>query len=138
MREKALEFEAFELLVALEKRAQPVERDAQAPETRVHLEVKPDGPSVAARALGVSIEAGSRGHGRRQAILDQVRRVAHVKAAQEQHRLLDARRAQLDALLDRGDAEPVHAAPGQALRDRHGAVPISVSLHDRHHLAPAG
>src|SRR5207302_1406377 len=116
MGEEALEFEAFELLIALEKRAQPVERDAQASETGVHLEVKPDGPAVAARALGVRVETGRRGDRRRQAILDQVRRVAHVKAAQEQHRLLDARRAQLDALLDRGDAEPVHAAPGQALR----------------------
>src|SRR5439155_26625223 len=58
VREKALEFEAFELLVALEKRAQPVERDAQAPETRVHLEVKPDGPSVASAGGDGGVAAG--------------------------------------------------------------------------------
>src|SRR5574337_2144140 len=91
-----------------------------------------DRTTIAARTLRVSIQArGGRNRGR-ETVLNEVRGVAHVKAAEQEHGLFDAYRAQFESLFDGGDAEPIRAALGQTLGHRDGAVAVSVRFDDWH------
>ncbi len=138
VREQAGQTHAFERLVMFQERRQPVRRHPQAPQSGVHFEMELDGAAVAAGALGVGVKPGSGGNGRRELKLDEVRRVAHIEAAQQQDGLRDPCGSQFQGFFDAGHSEPIHAALGQTIRHRHGSVTVGVRLDDGHHFAPAG
>ena len=107
-----------------QERRQPVRRHPQTPQSGVHFEMELDGATVAPSALGVGVKPGSGGNRRRELKLDEVRRVAHVEAAQQQYGLRDPCGSQFQGFFDARHSEPIRAAAGQdnspprRLRDR--------------------
>ncbi len=91
---------------------QPVRRHPQAPQPGVHFEMELDGATVAPSALGVSVKPGSGRNRRRELKLDEVGRVAHIEAAQQQYGLRDPRGSQFQGFFNARHSEPMRAALG--------------------------
>jgi hypothetical protein len=92
------------------------------------------------RRLGDALGGVEGRHHRRQAVGDGGQHALEgIERAQHEHGELDARRAQRDALLDGGHAQPVGGAGllGRA-RAELGAVAVGVGLDHEHELGGAG
>ena len=138
VREQACQTHAVERLVMFQERRQPVRRHPEATQSGIHFEMELDWAAVAAGALGVGVKPGSGRNGRRELKFDEVRRVAHIEATQQQYGLRDPCGSQFASFFDAGHSEPIHAALGKTIRNRDGAVAVCVRLDDGHHFAPAG
>ena len=66
---------------------------------------------------------------------EQQRDGAGRRLGEHKDRRVDQAFAQLDALVDRGDAQVVGAGVQRRLRNAHRAVAVCVGLHDGHHMA---
>ena len=71
-----------------------------------------NGAAVTAGALGVGVKPGSGGNRRREVKFDEVCRVAHIKATQQQYGLRDSCGSQFQGFFDAGHSEPIRATPG--------------------------
>ena len=86
----------------------------------------PGGAGERARLVGVP-------EGDREIVRDDRLLLAGEGAAQDEERAPEARAAELHRLRDARDAQRLRAGVEEGPRRRHGAVPVGVGLHHRHH-----
>jgi hypothetical protein len=115
-------------------------RDAQAVHAGVDLQMKLDGAllrlAVLRRGLLQQAQLIRAHHRRCEVIVENPLLLARPEAGEDEHRLADARLAQLGALRRAGHAEPIGVGFGKRARHRNDAVAVGVALDHREDFAP--
>ena len=115
--------------------------EAQAVEAGVDLQVTAE-PGPARPAGGAErLRRAGRRHGRCEVVGEDAADVAHAERAEDEDAPAIAGLAQLDALLEIGDREPLRSRLAQRAGHAHRAVPVGVGLdhgEDARHAAVTG